>query len=607
MRAERPVSRLSYAFWLTLVPGAVLTLLISELLNPLNPDVWLPPANLAVALLFILSMELFFVGIFRRVSRAVLVTQLLITLFSVVNYLKQYFRGDPFFAGDITMAGSIDSFAGDLRYRLEPRALVAILVLLVTAILATRTRRRIEQPLNRVLISVAALTMTTILTVGVLWNDTVRRDWIGMQDYAWNAMANTRENGFLIPFLRSTADLLPPGKPSLTVGKSDYQVDKTAASPAPGQPSATLASRPNVIVLMSEAFSDLEHIRSLRTSEPVMPFYRQLQADKNTIDGSLLVSIFVGSTSSTEFEFLTGSSMYFVNDGVVPYMRWFKRPTHGLADLFNQQGYRSVAIHPFLASYYDRDTVFPNLGFSDYISMERFPSDARRIRGNISDAEHVAQVIRTFEQKKPEERLFLFTVSMQNHFPYDRAEAGLAELTYHVRLTDMTQIDSVELYLSLLRQSDDALKQLVAYFEKTAEPTLIVVFGDHLPGLSDGFRPFYQDFIGKDFSELNLAETRRMYETPFLIWANYPLPEDRIDITSPNFLSATVAELAGASLSPYYRFVRDLNANLTAISNKILVLKDGTTVDRDHVPTELSYELEQYWSYQYENVVRESD
>lgn len=607
MRAERPVSRLSYAFWLILVSGAVLTLLISELLNPLNPDVWLPPVNLAVVLLFILSLELFFLGVFKRVSRSVLVTQLLITLFSVVNYLKQYFRGDPLFAGDITMAGSIDSFAGDLRYKFEIRALAAILVLLITAVMATRTHRRIERPLNRVLISAAALTMTVILTVGVLWNDTVRQDWLGMQDYAWNAMANTRENGFLIPFLRSTADLLPPEKPLLAVPSSDYQAEKTTAPNASGQPAAASASRPNVIVLMSEAFSDLEHIRSLRTSEPVMPFYRRLQAEKNTIDGSLLVSIFGGSTSSTEFEFLTGSSMYYVNDGVVPYMRWFKRPTHGLADLFNQQGYRSVAIHPFLASYYDRDTVFPSLGFSDYVSMERFPSGARKIRGNISDVEHVAQIIRSFEQKKTGERLFLFTVSMQNHFPYDRVEAGLAELPYHVRLPDMAQVDSVELYLSLLRLSDDALRQLIQYFEKSTEPTLIVIFGDHLPGLNDGFRPFYQNFIGKDFAEMTLAETRRMYETPFLIWANYPLPEDRIDITSPNFLSATVAELAGVSLSPYYRFIRDLSENLTAISNKILVLKDGTTVDRDHVPAELSYELDQYWSYQYDNIVRKPD
>ena len=378
MRAERPVSRLSYAFWLALVPGAVLTLLISELLNPLNPDVWLPPVNLAVSLLFILLLELFFLGVFKRVSRAVLATQLLVTLFSAVNYMKQYFRGDPLFAGDIMMAGSIDSFAGDLRYRFEPRALAAILVLLITAILATRTRRRIEIPLNRVLISAAALTMAALMTVGVLWNGTIRRDWLGLQDYAWNAMANTRENGFLIPFLRSVEDLMPPEKPFLTVPESDYKAEKSTAPNISGQPSAATASQPNVIVLMSEAFSDLEHIRSIKTSEPVMPFYRQLQADKNTIDGSLLVSIFGGSTSSTEFEFLTGSSMYYVNDGVVPYMRWFKRPSHGLADLLNQQGYRSVAIHPFLASYYDRDTVFPNLGFSDYVSMERFPADARK-------------------------------------------------------------------------------------------------------------------------------------------------------------------------------------------------------------------------------------
>jgi len=44
-----------------------------------------------------------------------------------------------------------------------------------------------------------------------------------------------------------------------------------------------------------------------------------------------------------------------------------------------------------------------------------------------------------------------------------------------------------------------------------------------------------------------------------------------------------------------------------AMSNKILVLKDGTTIDRDHVPAELSDELGIYWSYQYDNIIGRSD
>lgn len=94
-----------------------------------------------------------------------------------------------------------------------------------------------------------------------------------------------------------------------------------------------------------------------------------------------------------------------------------------------------------------------------------------------------------------------------------------------------------------------------------------------------------------------------MYETPFLIWANYPLPEDNVTLISPNFLSAKVAVLAKADLSPYYQYIGSLNRDITAISNKILVLKDGSTIDRDHVPTALIEKLGQYWSYQYDNII----
>ena len=588
-----------FVFGGALVLNAAFCLLISELLNLLNPDIGLPFVNVIVSLLLFLLVQLVLSGFFGRLSGAMVMTLLLATLTSLVNYFKQYFRGDPFFAGDAVMVGDADKIVVDLRYALEPRLPLAILVLAIGMILAIRLRSRITSPFRRILTSVVSGLLLVSLVTGIIWNGTIRRDWLAMEDYPWNALAGTRENGFLIPFVRSFADLLPQKPPDATIAKTDYAITQPV--------SAARAEQANVIVVMSEAFSDLEKIRSLKTSEPVMPFYRSLQQDANTIDGSLLVSVFGGSTSCTEFEFLTGSSMYYVNDGLVPYMKWFDEPAHGLADLFNQQGYRSVAIHPFHASYYDRQRVYPLMGFSSYITMEQFPEGAEKVRGFISDQSHVDQIIRTFQEKGPDQRLFLFTISMQNHFPYDHAEEGMASLPYQIRLPDMQDAASAELFLSLMRLSDDALASLVRYADSINEPTMIVIFGDHLPGLSSGFRQFYHDLMGKDFAELGLSETRKMYETPFMIWANYPLPDEDIGLTSPNFLSAKVAELAKADLSPYYQYIGSLNREIMAMSNKILVLKDGTTIDRDHVPAELSDELGIYWSYQYDNIIGRSD
>ncbi len=607
LKNPKPYTLLENASVGLLLAGALSTVIISELLNTLNPVVWLPLGSFALSFLFILLLELILLGLVNRFSFAVMGSVLLVSLLSIVNHVKQYFRGDPLFAGDLVMAGDVDKVMGDLRYTPGIRVWVAALVFLLTLGIASRSRRRVQGLAKRLVMSSAALLLLSALIVGMIWSPKVRQEWLGIQDYAWNALANTSHNGFLVPFLRSAQDLVPGKKPDIPVPDSEYLVPALTGSDQPYDLDPAHDNKPNVICVMSESFSDFERINGLRASEPIMPFYRHLQQSDNTIDGSLLVSIFGGNTSNTEFEFLTGSSMHFVNDGLFPFKSWFQERTHGLVDLFNQQGYRSVGIHPFWSDYYERTRVYRQLGFEKYIALEQFPDEAERVHGYVSDRAHVEQIIRTFEEKGPDERLFLFTITMQNHFPYDRAHEELATLPYRIRLPDMTQAESAELFLSLLRVSDDALRDLVGYFEKVDEPTLIVLFGDHLPGLSESLRPFYEQLNGKTFAQLDLMETRQMYETPFMIWANYPLPEDNIDITSPNFLSATVADLADARLSPYYEFIKGLTKEFRAISNKILVLGDGTTIDRDHIPEELAYELSRYRRYHVDNIIRSAD
>ena len=44
-----------------------------------------------------------------------------------------------------------------------------------------------------------------------------------------------------------------------------------------------------------------------------------------------------------------------------------------------------------------------------------------------------------------------------------------------------------EQYLNMIKMSDKALKELVHYFEKVDESTVIVFFGDHQPDLDETF------------------------------------------------------------------------------------------------------------------------
>ena len=69
---------------------------------------------------------------------------------------------------------------------------------------------------------------------------------------------------------------------------------------------------------------------------------------------------------------------------------------------------------------------------------------------------------------------------------------------------------------------------------------------------------------GKDLESLD--EQQLMYEIPYFIWANFDIEERRPELTSINYLSNDLLEAAGLPLSPYNRFLKDVQETIPAIN-----------------------------------------
>ena len=79
-----------------------------------------------------------------------------------------------------------------------------------------------------------------------------------------------------------------------------------------------IRKKPNIIVIMNEAFSDPSVLGDFTTNEDYMPFVHSLlDGADNTISGHLNVSVKGGNTANTEFEYLTGASMAFLPYGSI--------------------------------------------------------------------------------------------------------------------------------------------------------------------------------------------------------------------------------------------------------------------------------------------------
>ena len=258
--------------------------------------------------------------------------------------------------------------------------------------------------------------------------------------------------------------------------------------------------------------------------------------------------VFGATTANSEFEFLTGNSMAFAPKGTVPYQLYMKNPTYGLPRLLKESGYRTVAIHANYATNWNRKTAYQYLGFDEFLDFDSF-TDPPVIRSSVADLGDYQKIISLTEEKEEGEPLFVFDVTMQNHGGYEE------EYETAVHLTGIDDMPKTEQYLTLIRESDQALKYLLDYYRQVEEPTMIVLFGDHQPAVEE---EFYEELYGMALEEVAEEDYLRRYITPFLIWTNYETENMHSEAMSAQYLSVAVLCRANLELSPFLYFVSQM-------------------------------------------------
>ena len=347
-------------------------------------------------------------------------------------------------------------------------------------------------------------------------------------------------------------------------------------------------AKPHVIAIMIEAFSDLSVLGDFETDVDPLTFTRTLWSE--SIHGNYLASTLAGGTSRTEWEFLTGNSMHFIPADSIPFRQYVGDSACSIVDLFRNEGYHTIGMHPFDRSGWDRYRVYPAMGF-DEIYFENDLEWDSRVRGYVSDSAFVHQVIRLFESRSEDAPMFLFGVTMQNHGGY--AVEGFDPIVHIEGLN--IDCREEEQYLSLVKLTDDALKELINYFRGVDEDVEIVLFGDHQPGLT---RRFYEKLRVKDAS--------LKYIVPYVIWKNHDGIEEETDLTSANLLPVRMLREAGLSLPPYYRFLERFGETIPAICG-LAYQYEGQYYPRGSAANEqVGALLQEYAIYQYGNMFDES-
>ena len=530
------------------------------------------------------------------------------------------FRGTPFIPMDFLSITTAANVANTYTYRLTHIVVTASLLFVFLMVMGIK----MHTPKLKLITKVVARTFmgTFFAVIMIIFYFTSIFADMGIKPDFWNQSRGYRNYGFAFSFFCNTKYLYmsePSGYDPNNVG--DFVASVVDDGEEDDTPVAD-ENAPNIICIMNESLADLSVLGEFTTNQDCMPFMRSLT--ENTVKGNLFVPVIGAGTSNTEFEFLTGHTTAFLPSGSNAYMLYIDNPIASLTSTLEGQGYSSFAFHPYYASGWNRVKVYENMGFNKFVSLENlidisimnefvqngsdpnylqqladqyYPGRNMFLRQYISDSYNYKTIIEDYENRDKSKPYYIFNVTMQNHGGYTQSCVNFNELVY---LTSASRnYPKANRYLSLVKASDEAFEELINYFSKVDEPTVICMFGDHQPSIET---KFIAEVLGvNDLSNLTIEQEQKRHTTPFIIWANYDIEEQYIERLSSNYLSSYVLKTAGVKLTDYNKYLLKLSEKLPVIDT-VGYIDNAGTYYRWSDTSEYANILDEYEKIQYNNI-----
>ena len=265
---------------------------------------------------------------------------------------------------------------------------------------------------------------------------------------------------------------------------------------------------PNILFLQLESFIDPETVKTIKLSGDACPNFRRLMSEYSS--GELTVPACGAGTANVEFEVLTGLSVKFFGPGEYPYKAVLKERTgESLAYDLDSMGYASHAIHNHRAVFYNRHTVFANMGFDTFTSVEYMQNVAKTPKNWAKD--NVLTECINDALDSTEGRDMIYTISVQGHGKYP-AEKVIENPKIEVLSAPSEELKwKYEYYVNQIYEMDKFIGELTAELAERDEPTVLVMYGDHIPAI--------------DITEDDL-ESGTLYGTQYVIWDNFGMKKD---------------------------------------------------------------------------------
>ena len=484
----------------------------------------------------IVSASFTFALVFRKRIGVIILISLFWLIGGIVNFVLLFFRVTPFTNSDLLLVkDGLDvaaKYLNTLQYIAIGILIAAVLILFILFFLKTPRAEKKPKYIHSIPIILASLLLT--------WGAILIGQSAGLLETAFRELSQSYlKNGFIYCF---GASLIDTGisKPSDYSEEAMEQLTENYDS-LPSDEIATYTSRkPNVIIVQLESFFNVNRLKDIKFSSNPLPNLTRIMEEWPS--GAFSMPVVGAGTVNSEFEVLTGMNIDDFGIGEYPYKTIVKETAcESLAYNLKPYGYHSFAIHNNTGSFYDRNLVYPNLGFDTFTSVEYMWPDSYTPLDWVKDSVLTDEIKTALDSTEDQD--FVFTVSVQGHGSYPSDSS--VRYSHHVTLssdtiTDEGYLNQLSYYVNQLYEMDQFIGDLVHMLSERKEPTILVMYGDHCPSLS-----LTDDMLA----------TGTIYDTEYFIWNNAGLTFDNQDMQAYEMGSTLLSalEVPDGAINAYHQ------------------------------------------------------
>ena len=539
--------------------------------------------TIILSLIIIYAFYFLLVAIFNNTKWATLLAATFIYIIYVISKLKLYFMNEPIYFADflyLNNTGEIFSIVDDsfsdaiISQIINFIYVLAIYILLV--IINFKCNIKFKSHNNKMLVLSTSYIILLIMFLPIkpvnkyiinnFYKVNDRKDYLAITSGRMYCYNFGHLAGIYGDYLESRVykpDNYNTKKIEDALKNSKTETDKTLGTP-------------NIIVVFSESFWDIDQLEEIEFDKPITSNYNKLKDEGLFFE--MISPSYGGISANVEFEFLTGGSLNYFGRSFVPYMNLYKNKkyynTPNIITELKNAGYYTKIVPFTSSSLFNCGKAYKYFKIDETEFIPKV-KDKYKKGVNVSDKYVTDKIINEFKNKKSNTPLFYMTLTMQSHMPYRYDKYDKYDIKIVNSNLDDNYNEELLSYAQGIYDADKELARLYEFIKTYDEPTIIIFYGDHLPFIN-AFEKL--NYFNTNDDKLNVF---RKYNTESLILANFDISnlqeenKNKLHYLGPDLLSAYILNHMDINISNYYKWLYNTKSIIGASNRFVSVDQNG--------------------------------